>query len=388
MDNGLGDDIQFLASLPWMTSFSTGCDSSGAPWKHYSVVRAGPSFTVDCTPSASGNANAEVRYTASATPIDIVFTGGKSTIQPNNFIVGQPVNSTISPVTSVNAYSWSASGATPFKDYDSTKATNQLTLFSGPETGNSFSPYFAGSGTGTVFCGVTIAVPAGSKPTAGFVSGTIHRDAFLETPTIADQSSRIGTVTGLNSPIDRIGLAGIDVIGGLRYSPTIGMWFQVSVKDPSGYDGTGKFTWCQLVSLGTSRSNNGTIQQKAVRAVVNNSNIFATDGLLDAFNEGRAADGGPNSINDSPSYQLLTGMSLYSCADSFKLYVMYTPPGSASKAVPLGYYPWDWSGLATYDNSQQLWSIVPHTPHILDWVSPTTHPQWSYQVANSDWYSH
>lgn len=91
-----------------------------------------------------------------------------------------------------------------------------------------------------------------------------------------------------------------------------------------------------------------------------------------------------SSMRDDPDYPLLGSATSASVNDSFRMYVMYLPPGSGSMYVPLGYFDWSWSAGESRASTGVPW---PYTSDPVgsasgpSWTKTATHPQWSVVVS-------
>lgn len=98
---------------------------------------------------------------------------------------------------------------------------------------------------------------------------------------------------------------------------------------------------------------------------------------------GPFATGASGTATDSPYIPLATWAMAKSNAESFKMYIMFLPPGNNSRWVPLQYAPWTWSGTATLNMG--VWGLAGAGQTNPGVVNTTTHPQWTQNYANVAW---
>ncbi len=67
--------------------------------------------------------------------------------------------------------------------------------------------------------------------------------------------------------------------------------------------------------------------------------------------------------------------------ESFKTYIMFRPPGTDFKDVPLKYVSWSWCGVVTWGTSG--WELVGNGQSASQPTETTVHPTWSHPVSST-----
>ncbi len=135
--------------------------------------------------------------------------------------------------------------------------------------------------------------------------------------------------------------------GGNSSAPIVeqanGITFQDTVLTPSLYSSKGTWYHVQLISVSRyetptgSSTPIGSMGNGVAGALDAQPNIFIYDYTFPA--DGTA--GSPD--NDNPSLGVYEPYQNYKVNnEAFQDYIMYTPPGTDSIAVPLAYYTWQW----------------------------------------------
>jgi hypothetical protein len=169
-----------------------------------------------------------------------------------------------------------------------------------------------------------------------------------------------------------------------------GMWAKVGVVNPPGFTDLGLYNWTQLstASIHVFMNDNGEWHNRE----------FGHEGLDSQFpmvpsnRSGWDALAGPNSslptsdgwVVDAPGIDGLVNINHGTTVYSFRLYVMYRPPGTDSTFVPLRLYPGSCDGTFqrgtpwTYSGSQSAPTGFTEFP---------PHPQWTRLAQDDPWVS-
>jgi len=91
-------------------------------------------------------------------------------------------------------------------------------------------------------------------------------------------------------------------------------------------------------------------------------------------------------VDDSPYVPCDDGAVDVRADETFRMYVMYLPPGDDSRWVPIAYWKWTWKGKAVYDEG--AWSLEDGSgDQTLNYVAYTdAHPTWNDRYdPNAGW---
>jgi hypothetical protein len=100
-----------------------------------------------------------------------------------------------------------------------------------------------------------------------------------------------------------------------------------------------------------------------------------------------AATGNATVVDDSPASDLETDAVSQGTNDEFKTYLMFKPPGAASRWVPLELIPWGWRFEAV--KNQGGWSLIPGSFDVSvpqSSTSVSTHPVWQKRFRSGTFY--
>ena len=421
-------------------SGDAGMGTGFAADKYTLVTNPGASFSISATDglsptvtasgtvalNGSGAAEAQVVYTATASPITINLTGPAVDVHGNlildgsgnpHILIGQQCSATLSGIPtgtgwSSSPYKWSVTGKTVLGNcwviatgdtsasfsgfvspYTFTQATQQA---AGP------SWYWDDSTTSqTVTCTTTVTPPTGQG--AAFTV-TATQKVMLDSPTFTNKGIP-GTIYLDTKYIGVSGLAlhaGAEVVAAPAI-PVPGMTFSDTVTTPfvpSIYSDTGRWWHLQLITVSKYRTGAG-----GTTAVGSLGNKLP--GALDAGPEDAggvtfiygatfAADGKDGASvtetdspdNDSPGFLVDTAYQEYNVkAESFHDYIMYLPSGSNSIVVPVADYTWSWNvdvktppAWTAQTGAVTAGTITPPKTA----TRQLTHPTWSY-LRNLNW---
>lgn len=372
VDSDLGFD--FAPTSSSSNSFiSTNGASSGTRYKL--KHNPGSSFTITCSPKVSingtgssnpegyGSGGASVYYKATATPLEIVLSGGIGTKNNKRFLIGQQVMGTVTAGgLTANGFNWTASGY-PFKNwqfswttqYDSTAAI--LVPF-GTNTQPSVTFYYSQpSRQSIVATSVHLIVPAGSLPAAG-LDTNLSRTCKVEPPEWTITATTGTTQLQPLSAPDHVVFDGAPIFSGS--SSTAGIVWEGMVRTPAAYTALDDGGWnvTQLVTPHRVRSENGTLQGLACNDVLALDTTFGYEPVYDpTYTTSSSLYPAPHDGNiicgsrDSPSTSFDSGTESLINNDSFNDYLMYIPPGTGSCFVPLENFTWFWKGQVLPDNS-------------------------------------
>jgi len=270
-----------------------------------------------------------------------------------------------------------------FKDYTANGQTATLTDLAADDLDDETVHFYWAEGTSVgegVNCEVTLNLPNLESITA-FDAFSV-KEIFLH----GDKES-IGVVKVL----DFAGGGDWRIrLGDSPLEPAEGVFFECGVQDNE--DG-GSWHFVQTVTVGAWATKDGTrVKEKQNGKTVLDtkypyepSPFYSSGGWPGKWE----ADEGVANAFDSPSYPLNTPLDpLTECRvdETFRMYVMYLPPGDESRWVPVAYWTWTWEGNAVKTGA--TW-----TPEDLEvtedpTVSPDTltnqHPTWT-EVYAPEW---
>lgn len=361
--------------------------------------KPGASFTINSSPTAnikgsgvvgqesSNSGNASVNYKATATPLEIVLSGGIGARDNKSFLVGQLVTGSLATGgLTANGFNWSVSGSEPFKNWTPTQTPNTPTNFNGylgdtsSQTSFCFRKYTGA--TATVTSPLHLIVPSGAKPSSGF-------DVSLEQTCAVDKPSNtlavyIGSVQGISGyATPDPNPTAVELLGAYdsNSSSTVsGIIWDGTVATPTEYGYGGGWNYTQLIT------------PHRLKRIAGVDHLLIPDGVqvLDSsfgyypeyFSSSPNLypdDGNSQTEGDSPAMPF-SGASYVEVLDSFETYTLYKPPGAGSQFVPLKNLNWYWqaqahpnsSGTYVISSTNAEWSFEDDFP---------THPMWSDNVA-------
>lgn len=170
---------------------------------------------------------------------------------------------------------------------------------------------------------------------------------------------------------------GIDNNDTIKYLHVIGVTFTGSVSVSDDY-GTCKWSFVQLVTPKCSAKADPSQDDPSVSqdgGTYFDGGPYPYDGPFDS--------GQTDTTFDNPRLPLKPDYKQYKADMTFQMYIMFTPPGSASKEVPLLNLPWSWSDAAIYDDEDLLspWKKMDNQRDPAVDVGAATednvHPQWT-----------
>lgn len=365
----------------------------------------GESFTITCSPGASvsgtgavgppeltGNGHTEMRYSASAQPLQVVLSGGIGPQSNKRYLIGQRISATVETGgLTATSYDWQE-GEASFESYTTSNTSGVLKYLDRPILSSNVAWYVSEPvPDNSAECQVHLAVPPGAKPAAGLDADLI-RDYTVQAPEF-DLHADIGSVQGISQPYNGIGLAG--GTPGSFYVPPylqdegIYYWGDVTTPDehvPVAFDYTpiyGDWGFTQL----------GVIKRSEKHEVSPNNFVMKYNSLygirgLDGQVFWRTsyapytANGSLNWDHDTPAHPVGSPVVRVSVADGFFTYMMYRPPGDDSTYVPLQYLDWFWAGEALFSssgwtiaNADAGWSLLQTYPLHPEWSCNTTGQQ-------------
>jgi hypothetical protein len=235
-----------------------------------------------------------------------------------------------------------------------------------------------------VVCHVHLAVPAGALPAQGFdvypsrscqvLAPTFNLSAAIGSAQLTD----IGMNPTTNSPFYLQMLGATTSYG----NTSQGIWYWGSVTTPPGFTGTyytdpGGWAFTQLVTpyrtvTKIDPDTNTTIQYGWVANGY--EGLDRELGYLQSTMNGFPAQGGTYDSYDHPGISLSDSISA-SVSDSFRTYMMYVPPLTDSRPVPLKRVDWHWSGEASL-NASQMWQLNPGPVGYTFSEDQPWHPEW------------
>jgi len=364
------DDLGF-AFVPANTKTSPYINFGGsAGGVRYQIKQnPGTSFTLTTSPTATlsakgavgppignsgngGGGDIRVGYKATATPLELVLSGGIGPSNAKRFLIGQQVTGTLSTGgLTASGFNWTVSGGEPFKNWIFTDTWNAATTFTGfgTQTGSALAFCFrkvASSGTQeTVSCSLHLAVPIGALPSAG-LNPNLSRDCTVDIPN-KTLSVYIGNAQGIADffvprPINPLGMQLLGSVDPNHMGKPAGTWWDGTITTPVEYGAGGGWNYTQLITL--HRLEKTAKGDVTIPPIVNDIQTLDTQfGYAPKYPALYSDDGSTNSSNDSPA-QLFGVYSYVEVLDSFYTYMLYRPPGTGSQFVPIKDFKWYWQG--------------------------------------------
>ena len=252
-----------------------------------------------------------------------------------------------------------------FKDFTATQTTGTLTPMSaGDKQGVSCSFYFADAGTKNITVNFQV----------NGVAATLNTTIDVEKPTSA-LTANIGA-TSLNLATGLIGLLPANGTSfGIDYTATVTM--------PNGWP-QGKWNWVQLVSPSralTKDDGSEKVYSLNGQPVLDTTFPYAPLPLGDhPGNAGSYQTNTTNLAHDMPDNGLAGSRLVSINAEAFQTYVMFLPPGDASRYVPLRKLAWQWSGSAA--KLDGIWSLVTADQSVGTSSETSSHPEWVKNVTS------
>ena len=166
------------------------------------------------------------------------------------------------------------------------------------------------------------------------------------------------------------------------YLYVLGVNFTGTVSVPAQF-GVGKWAFMQLVTMNCSAKADSSQDDPSVRQ--DGGTYY--DGISYPYaGEVPFDTGTTHGAEDLPNFPLRTNYRQYAVHFPFTMYLMFTPPGSASKPVPLVKLPWSWEDAAIYDpeaDPLSPWKKDPLNGVQVETSSETSaHPTWTDSAQN------
>jgi len=424
MSNGLPSTFTLDSGVDFNPVTGSPTPASGASYVNlnsssggtrYKIKEApGLSFSITCSPSlevvgidmsvagppsnGGGSGRGGISYQATATPLEIVLSGGIGARDQKKFLIGQQVTATIATggLTATNAnYYWAVSGGEAFKSWTPTDKPNTSTTFVGlsGQTASTLTFCFrkvASSGTKeTVACPVHLAVPTGALPTAG-LDAQLSRDCTVDVP-IVTFTAFTGTVQSIISDhfpdkTNPKGMQFLDCLDPLLTAKgqSEGISWNGTVKAPTGYGSGGGWNYTQLVTPGRSTTTAGVALPFSLNGTLVLDNTFGYDPVFTDTPSLFPDDGTLEESYDSPSYyfgQPFGTASHVEVFDNFQTYILYKPPGTGSQFVPLKNSTWYWKGQGDQGTSGGIWILSKQDAKWTLGSDFPVHPMWSHNVT-------
>jgi hypothetical protein len=252
-----------------------------------------------------------------------------------------------------------------FKDYTASQTNGTLTQMSvGDKQGVSCSFYFADSGTKSIQVNFQV----------NGVAQTLNTTITVEKPS-SDLTANIGA-TALNIGAGLIALLPANGTSyGIDYSGTVTM--------PTGWP-QGKWNWVQIVTPSRALTkDDGSEKVYSLNGEQVLDTTFPYAPLPLGSHPGNAGSYQTNTTNqahDMPDNGLAGSKLVSINAEAFQTYVMFLPPGAASRYVPLRKLAWEWSGAAS--KLDEVWSLVNADQSSGTSVETSHHPEWAKNVTS------
>ena len=364
----------------------------------YKTMAGGATVTLTCTPEAKAAGNngtgVTVGYTASISPVFVIPTGAIQDSSGNyNILVGQGCTSSLTGIPSFTAasggtvtYSWSVSGITlqSWAVYNSAEfGSTAVAVFGiGVMTNPTAHWYWSdAAGQKTVSCSARVTPPAGE--------GSPFTITATKTVTLVVPLNSPGVHTGrvqINNLSSTYG-TGYALYAGAGNGSSNGIVFTDQVYTPTPFAvGQGAWGFVQIVTPGSFCTPAGGSEEPFPPPPATNYNgVTGLDtrcpyaGLFPADNTGHGTIDGPGIEPLSDFYDN------YRVNEPYSMYVMYTPPGIDSCAVPLTRIDWNWQANDTNPGTWANWStlIDAGTIQSTGMTFNPPPPQWSIQVTGA-----
>jgi len=357
-----------------VSTYTTGTLSKSGGGTYYFVQsQPGSSFTVDCTPTASSSGSSGSPGSGSHSDVRI------------NYSVSASLNTPPFGVQQQSGWTWNVSGTT-FQDWgpSSPLYPNASYFIGGYGPANQATTHWYWNDPGpnptpeTVTCTATVTPTDGKS--APF-SVTAAQKVTVQVP--AWRASGIGSYMQVNTkaPHD----PEYELWGSMDWTATV-------ATPPQPAFGTGSL---ELVQLVTSDDSYTTYTNPVQNRTDPFNGITGLDTACPLYGHVSMESGPPYMDNDNPGGQLTSsGSTLAGSAvqkGTFIDYLMYRPPGSDVKWVPLASFLWSLNGNATVSISGNWADYV--TVHLSDsagTVTPSvttpfkpwnTHPSWTQIIG-------
>jgi hypothetical protein len=308
---------------------------------------------------------------ATATDLTIQWDGQAAGQNAISVIAGQANSVSVSApgMDLTNAtYSWTIPGDT-IADYTHDNSSGFTSPTSDFLTQQSLLYYWTDGTPAGVAREVSVTVTVGGKQYTAKAEFTVTKPSASIT-TATDQVHG-GPGHDLNGNPDYV----VDFGNG----PTPGITFTGSGVNAAAFPGTE--SWLQLVDSSSSGYVDGTGQKWI-------DDFNGTTGpWLNTTDPYPANPANPLSTQDSPGQPIPNSYEFWIKAESFSMYLMYTPaaaaPGFASIEVPLERADWDWSFAAVNTIG---WSLLYGAYSVNPGTSVSTEPVWLHNIQGQDRY--
>lgn len=394
-DNGLGFPAVAGPPPPPQIPITTLVkDSQGTRYQIKS--QPGNSFSITCSPSVdiegkgsvdpngSGGGGGGVSYKATASPLELVLSGGIGSGDNKQFLVGQRVTGDLSTGgLQATSFDWSVNGGEPFKNWTADQTHTTFAAL-GAENGGQLSFYFRKAlfkgVKANVSCDFHLNVPTGAQPAGGF-DLTLYRDCVVDKPSNSLQVL-IGATKANPNAANPTGMKFAGAVYTSNYMDyTAGILWLGQVTTPVEYGGGGGWNYTQLILQHRVRTNMGVRQHLSSNGTQMLDDTFGYQPIApDVY----PADGNEQVQGDSPAEPFASSLSYVEILDSFVTYTLYRPPGAASCFVPLKNLNWYWEGEAQ-PNASGTWQVFNTNG---DWSFMDdfpTHPMWQSNAINREW---
>jgi hypothetical protein len=403
-DNGFRDangNSQPIITTNWQSGIiyyqlkKQGVTEQGFPIQVHEIVypdATSPTLTRTLAPvascPASGFISSSVSYSANARCLRITPAGVLDPWTQPKIMIGQLLSATLTlddvAMTFPGCtFNWTANAGKPFADYVPSLAANQYIAWT-PGTSSSTALYFAKPDPIVISCAANL---------APFNVGTVNLSltlasvapVALQYQTVQFSSWHMwcrqgNTLTPYNGSVEATDFRFYDGNTNL-----CGLLMNAKAETPSNFvqsSDYGLLSWAQLVIAPITKK--WDIYGSPI--TVDGDGITGLDGAFPYPNTIQycAADG-VQALNhkDTPGFPDLTAMEghlQYNTA--FSTYLFYTPPGAASKPVPLARWIWSLDGESVRQAVvPPPWQVVTDsnvTPYTSRLELFPDHPKWSY----------
>ena len=331
------------------------------------------------------DAFAGVAYEVEVHEVRISLSGVNDPVNDKRLMIGQQLTATVTyggtvPTSGSDTYSWSFSDGDPFANYSASNSTATLTEWASANA-TATTCYFA-----TPALDIQVAADV-TLPAEG-LSFTVENELSSIEPSFSIQPY-LGTAEFVSGTfpsftINAMNPSEMALWSSSYNSQTAGMWYVGSVDTPSDFEtpAHGDWNWTQVMK-GMSRwyrHKNGSYYDY-------NGNFSGAPRLdtLYPYDGTYTANGSSGVSSDTPGSPIESYMTERSIDDQFDMFMLYRPPGTNSKYVPLHHINWWW--LAHGVKGSMPWTFSGRDQNIENSLTYPAHPEWTDNVANYSGYT-
>ena len=368
-------------------------------------VKGTGSVTATTTFSGSTSGQLNVSFSSTATPVRIVLTGTTLDAAENHHaLIGQKISATLSGGTFTN-YNWTVPGekfdgySLSTTSYPTSPYSVVFTAFNSAKlnTSNPGWNWYKQPGTVTIICSADFMTSSGVKQVTAEKVVEVHVPTYsqprINTSSLVSIGEFINTTGGLSlyagGPTSPPGTPG------RKWTPP-GMICSSRMGLPAPFTINGIWGFAQLITpRRVEVKSNGDRYQRPNYGNEGLDNSFPYKFVLQpetppwATVIGAANTADLRQMEDSPGTGVYNSFSQILIEnETFKIYLMFLPPGAGSQWVPLHQVGWKWNANA--NRGSQNWSslqgtlMAPNTGSVTEngGASFPEHPLWSRVITS------